>query len=52
MKRITITERERDFLDSIVEFFAERKTTQSYVITRKGFKFKDIEMIILQDKLK
>lgn len=52
MKNITITERERDFLSSILEYFQERGGSQPYVITRKKYKFTDEEMNQLQDKLK
>lgn len=52
MKQLTISERERDFLRSIVEYFSESLTTQNYVTTKKGYKFTEEEMIKLEDKLK
>jgi len=52
MKNITITERERDFLKAIIEYFEESNLTNDYTETRKGYKFTKKEMEYLQEKLK
>jgi len=52
MKNIIITERERDFLSSIVEYFEESDLSQDRTLTRKGYKFTKKEMADLQEKLK
>ncbi len=51
MKNITITEREKDFLKSIIEYFEECNLTNDYTKTRKGYNFTKEEMIKLQEKL-
>ena len=52
MKTIKITERERDFLKSIIEYFEESPLDNDYTITRKGYKFTKKEMGALQEILK
>jgi hypothetical protein len=52
MKNLTITERERDFLTSIIEYFEESDLRQDRTTTRKGYKFTKKEMADLQEKLK
>lgn len=51
MITITLTERERDFLKSIIEYFEESDLTNDYTKTRKGYKFTKTEMNFLQNKL-
>lgn len=48
---LILTVREKDFLKSIIEYFAE-SNSQGYVKTRKGYKFSNEEMDKLWDKLK
>lgn len=52
MKNIILSERERDFLKSIIDYFRESHLTYGYTKTIKGYKFKYEEMDKLQDKLK
>jgi len=40
MKELKITERERDFLKAIIDYFEESNLTNNYTITRKGYKLK------------
>ncbi|KKL29018.1 hypothetical protein LCGC14_2369320 [marine sediment metagenome] len=51
MKNINLTERERDFLISITEYFEESNLINDYTITRKGYKFTKNEMEKLQNKM-
>jgi len=52
MKQIKITERERDFLDSIIEYFGDHSASaEGYIVTRKGYKFRTEEINKLQEKL-
>lgn len=51
MKTIKLTEREKDFLISAIEYFEESDLKNDYTSTRKGYKFTKKEMAILHIKL-
>ncbi len=51
-KMIIISERERDFLNGIIEYFEESDLINDYTKTRKGYKFTKEEMAKLQENLK
>ncbi len=52
MKTIIITERERDFLEAITEYFlSESQIMGVPITTRKGYKIKEEEIKKLQEKV-
>ena len=52
MKTITLTERQRDALYSVVRGYAGGWTTEGIMITDKRRKFKDEEWAEIEEKLK